>query len=80
MKRKITIILLAVLMVAVYSVPALNPQIEVFAVSKTQDEAISWAKSKVGTSIDTDGYPTDQPYQCVDLVKAYYSYLGASQA
>ena len=46
------------------------------ATDKTADEAIAWAKSQVNKSIDMDGFPTDQPYQCVDLIKAYYKYLG----
>lgn len=50
------------------------------ATNKTQAEAISWVQSQVGKSIDTDGYPSGQPYQCVDLIKAYYSYLGVSPA
>lgn len=44
----------------------------------TQTEALQWVKAQVGKSIDTDGYPVQQPYQCVDLIKAYYSYLGVS--
>ena len=42
------------------------------------DEAISWCYSMIGQSIDTDGYPSGQPYQCVDLIRAYYQYLGVS--
>ena len=44
----------------------------------TQQEALQWVKAQVGKSIDTDGYPAGQPYQCVDLIKAYYSYLGVA--
>ncbi|MBR1507937.1 MAG: GBS Bsp-like repeat-containing protein, partial [Eubacterium sp.] len=43
--------------------------------TKTVDQAIDWCKSKVGQSIDVDGYPYNQ---CVDFIKAYYQYLGAS--
>ena len=42
----------------------------------TADDAINWVKSQLGKSIDKDGFPTDQPYQCVDLIMAYYQYLG----
>lgn len=42
------------------------------------DEAIKWLYAQVGKSIDMDGVPYDQPYQCVDLIKAYYQYLGMS--
>ncbi len=43
---------------------------------KTATDAISWVKSKLGKGIDFDGYYGNQ---CVDLAKAYYSYLGQSQ-
>ena len=53
-----------------------NTAITAHATSKTADEAIAWVKSQVGKRIDMDGYPAEQPYQCVDLIKAYYQYLG----
>ncbi len=40
-----------------------------------QDKAIAWAKSQVGKAIDYDGA---YGAQCVDLIKAYYKYLGVS--
>ena len=46
--------------------------------SHSRDEAVDWAKSKIGSYIDLDGYPASNPYQCVDLIKAYYQYLGVS--
>ncbi len=79
MRKKIVPLFLALVMVLAYATPVLKlPGAKVYATSKTADEAISWVQSKVGTKIDMDGAPTDQPYQCVDLVKAYYSYLGVS--
>ena len=48
------------------------------SVAHNQQEALAWAKAQIGKSIDTDGYPAEQKYQCVDLVKAYYQYLGVS--
>lgn len=41
----------------------------------TQQEAMNWLKSKVGTGIDFDGIWGNQ---CVDLIKAYYQYLGVA--
>ncbi len=41
------------------------------------DEAINWVASQVNHSIDVDGYPSGQPYQCVDLIVRYYEVLGA---
>ena len=48
------------------------------SVAHNQQEAVTWAKAQIGKSIDTDGYPPEQKYQCVDLVKAYYQYLGVT--
>ena len=47
--------------------------------SHSRDEAVAWARSKIGSKIDMDGYPTSNPYQCVDLIMAYYQYLGVSR-
>jgi len=63
------------MMVAVYSMPVLNPDVQVYATGKTADQAISWVKSKVGTGIDYDG---QYGCQCVDLILAYYNMLGVS--
>ena len=43
------------------------------AVSVTNAQAIAWVQSKVGQSIDYDGA---YGAQCVDLILAYYNYLG----
>ncbi len=43
--------------------------------SKTKAEAMNWVRSQVGVSIDFDGY---YGAQCVDLIKAYYQYLGVA--
>ncbi len=75
-KAKKILSLLLILCLNVVSMTNLG--IEASATSKSQADAISWVQSQVGKSIDTDGYPSGQPYQCVDLVKAYYSYLGVS--
>lgn len=42
--------------------------LDVMAANRTQAEAIDWVKSQVGKSVNGT--------QCVDLIKAYYSYLG----
>ena len=41
----------------------------------TSEEAIDWVKSKVGTSIDYDNV---YGAQCIDLILAYYNYLGVN--
>ena len=41
----------------------------------SSDEAIEWVKSKVGTSID---YDNAYGAQCIDLILAYYNYLGVN--
>ena len=66
-----------VVLLAVVAALALTPQ-SAQATSKTSDEAIAWLKSQVGNYIDMDGAPQDWLYQCVDLTKAYYQFLGES--
>ncbi len=41
----------------------------------TQSQAVDWANSQIGKSLDYDGV---YDAQCVDLIKYYYSYLGVS--
>ncbi|HIZ43636.1 MAG TPA: S-layer homology domain-containing protein [Firmicutes bacterium] len=45
------------------------------AKAASADEAIAWVQSQVGRSID---YDKVYGAQCVDLIKAYYNYLGAA--
>ena len=70
--KKLLSIILSILML--FSVMPLSG-ITALATSKTRSEAVSWANSKVGQSIDWDGC---YGAQCVDLIAAYYNYLGAS--
>ena len=67
-KRLLSLFLTLILMVGYLPLAA-------SATSRTADEAIAWAKSKVGQSIDYDGA---YGAQCVDLILAYYNYLGVS--
>ena len=46
------------------------------ATTKTADEGVKWAQSMVGYAIDKDGV---YGAQCVDLIMAYYEYLGVSR-
>ena len=57
------------------ALPLTAGSVDVFAATggKTADQAISWVRSKLGKGIDYDGMYGNQ---CVDLIKAYYSYLG----
>lgn len=41
----------------------------------TQQDAVNWAASQIGKSLDYDGV---YGAQCVDLIKYYYAYLGAN--
>lgn len=86
-KAAIVLIVLSVLLISVSvsaeSLPDEAPVLEngdytysARSVSHNQQEAVAWAKAQIGKSIDTDGYPSWQKYQCVDLVNAYYQYLG----
>jgi len=45
------------------------------ATSHTQQEAVNWANAQIGKSLDQDGV---YGAQCVDLIRYYYIYLGAS--
>ena len=66
---------LAVMISMLAVIPVLDTNSNSYATSKTADEAIAWVKSKVGTGIDYDGA---YGCQCVDLILAYYHYLGVS--
>lgn len=70
-KKLIAVILVVLTMISVFSIVG-------SATSKSASEALSWVKSQVGKSLDSDGYPSGQPYQCVDLIVLYYRYLGAT--
>lgn len=69
MKRIVSVFLTLTLFVsAVFAVPSVT-----FASNITSSEAVRWAASQVGTSIDYDGA---YGVQCVDFIMAYYDYLG----
>lgn len=61
-------VLLATLMLL-----SIFPMTNIEAEATTKSEAVEWAKAQVGRSIDHDGY---YGAQCVDLIQAYYSFLG----
>lgn len=71
MKRKLTALLLAVVMCI-----SLCP-ITAKAAIHTQAEAIAWVQSKLGQALDMDGA---YGAQCVDLILAYYDYMGVPRA
>lgn len=51
--------------------------IATYSTNRTQSEAIQWVKSQVGKSLDMDGA---YGAQCVDLILAYYDYLGVPRS
>ena len=71
MKRFFSLMLSFVMVLSVFS----GMTITAWATTKTATDSIKWVKSKVGTSIDFDG---SYGSQCVDLVMAYYNYLGVA--
>ncbi|MEI3220294.1 MAG: hypothetical protein V8S08_12590 [Lachnoclostridium sp.] len=73
MRRKFKKILAAVIMICITL--TIVPQSSIVAKAASADEAISWVQSQVGKAIDYDGV---YGAQCVDLIKAYYHYLGVS--
>ncbi len=62
-----------ILIVVLIYVMFMNTSIVNSYTAHTADEAINWVKSKLGQSIDYDG---KYGAQCVDLIYAYYNYLG----
>ncbi len=73
-KIKSWILVIAMLVSILQAIPGTNgaPQ----ALAATQNDAVAWGNSQIGKAIDMDGFPVGQPYQCVDLIKAYYAYFG----
>ncbi|MGN1124513.1 MAG: GBS Bsp-like repeat-containing protein, partial [Eubacterium sp.] len=65
LKRFICIVLTIILLFSTISVNAYT--------SHSAAEAVSWANSLIGKSVDYDG---DYGAQCVDLIAYYYQYLG----
>ena len=79
-KRRIAIVLVLSVFISAIAILQSFPDNQVKiskAVSKSSDEAINWVKSQVGKGIDYDGA---YGCQCVDLIKAYYNYLGVNPA
>ena len=74
MKKRILSMLLVLLMV-VSLVPI---SASASTNGHTAQEALTWVRSQLGKSLDYDGFPSYQPYQCVDLIKYYYEYLGCA--
>lgn len=70
MKRmnKILSMVLAVMMAL-----SIIPMTGIKAEATSQNEAVVWAKAQVGKSINHDGL---YGAQCVDLIQAYYAFLG----
>ena len=70
-KRGLSILLVLCMVLAL--LPALGTQANAATGGHTQAEAVAWAQSQNGASLDYD-----QVYgaQCVDLIKYYYAYLG----
>lgn len=73
--KKVLSALLVAVMLLLTSIPAVNLTLTASAATngKTQSQAVEWANSKVGQSLDYDGA---YGAQCVDLICFYYSFLG----
>jgi len=58
-----------------------NSEVTVQATEKTPDDAINWAASCLGQSLEGDNYYGENnscAYQCVDYIICYYKYLGVA--
>lgn len=75
MKKRV-VSLLVCLCLALTMAPALSLPASASTNGHTQAEAVAWTNKQIGKKLDYDGYPAKQPYQCVDLIKYYYAYLG----
>lgn len=80
--KKLLCLLLALVMVlgllpsvwAEETSEAMVPRVEeTIQTSKTQSDAVAWARSQIGNALDYDGA---YGCQCVDLIYYYYAYLG----
>lgn len=69
MKRVFSALLCTVLVISSLSIQAFAQDIP----QKTQEEALKWARDQVGKVLDYDNL---EGAQCVDLIKAYYAFLG----
>ena len=74
-KRTISALLAVILLLG--AAPLIGIDFNARATNRTKDEAINWVKSKVGQGLDMDGA---YGCQCVDLILAYYDYLGVSRS
>lgn len=71
MKRFLSAFLVVILIFA------LIPPVQANAALHSQTEVIAWLKSILGSSIDLDGA---YGAQCVDLILAYYDYMGVPRS
>ena len=74
MRKRIMSLVLVLLMVFAL-MPTLSTQANAQTGGHTQAEAVAWAQSQNGASLDYDGV---YGCQCVDLIKYYYAYLGGN--
>ena len=68
-KRILTLVLVISLCVFAFPMEKANAKV----LTKTTTDALNWLQSKVGQTIDYDGAYGGQ---CVDLIYAYYQFLG----
>jgi uncharacterized repeat protein (TIGR02543 family) len=73
-KRFLATVMMIVMLLTAVPLGGLGA-IKANATSRTSADAINWLKSKEGQYIDYDGAYGSQ---CVDLIMAYYNYLGVS--
>ena len=75
MKKLLIVFLSLVMLLSVTS--GMNITVSAYT-THSQSEAIAWVNSKVGQYLDYDGLPVGDVYQCVDVTKYYYAYLGVA--
>ena len=73
MKKRRTALLFLVVVLALISLVLLKKSAEASTGGRSRAEAVAWARSQLGNSLDYDGV---YGAQCVDLTKYYYVFLG----
>lgn len=74
-KRIVSIVLVCLMLIG--TLAALPFSVSAAGTTKTVEEAMAWVQSMLGQSLNPDGA---EGYQCVDLIVAYYDFLGVPRS
>ncbi|MBQ7957984.1 MAG: InlB B-repeat-containing protein [Clostridia bacterium] len=74
-KKLLSLLLVMIMLVSIAPANLFSVTANATTNGITRSQAVSWANSKIGSSLDQDGV---YGAQCADLIRFYYSYLGNS--